>query len=215
MSNEQPSRPKRSGSNASPMGSTLAIVIAIAAVVIGFLILNKIRGSDSKAAPATTPTSTVDPNFVPPSASVTIAGPPTTVFTTTGATVLVANSSKQDKVAKKLSTALAGKNFTMAEPTTGSEKVADTVIQYSGDPAALAVAQSVATTMGIDPATVTAWGTPLKLKDPAAIGTATVLVLLGDDRAGKTLDQMTSKTTTTGNSTPTGNSSPAAVTATT
>ena len=42
MSNEQPSRPpKRSGSGASPMGSTLAIVIAIAAVVVGFLILEE------------------------------------------------------------------------------------------------------------------------------------------------------------------------------
>ena len=47
MSNEQPSRPpKRSGSGASPMGSTLAIVIAIAAVVVGFLILKNIRSDD-------------------------------------------------------------------------------------------------------------------------------------------------------------------------
>ncbi len=211
MSNEQPSRPKRSGSNASPMGSTLAIVIAIAAVVIGFLILNKIRGSDSKATPAVTTPSTLDPSLVvPTSVSVTVAGPPTTVFTTTGATVIVANSSKQDKVAKKLSTALAGKNFTMADPTTGSEKLDVSVVQYKdGDTAALAVAQSVATTMGLDPATVTVIPTPVKLKDAATLGTATVLVLLGNDRAGKTLDQMTSKTATTGNSTP------AAVTATT
>ena len=47
MSNEQPSRPpRRSGSGASPMGSTLAIVIAIAAVVVGFLILKNIRSDD-------------------------------------------------------------------------------------------------------------------------------------------------------------------------
>ena len=50
MSNEQPSRPRRSGSSASPMGSTLAIVIAIAAVVVGFLILKKIRSDDDTAA---------------------------------------------------------------------------------------------------------------------------------------------------------------------
>jgi LytR cell envelope-related transcriptional attenuator len=209
MSNEQPSRPRRSGSNASPMGSTLAIVIAIAAVVIGFLILNKIRGSDSKAAPATTTSTTLDPNLVIPPPVLTNPGPPTTVFTTTGATVIVANSSKQDKVAKKLSTALAGKNFTMADPTTGSGKLDVSVVQYKeGDNAALAVAQSVAVTMGLDPATVTVIPTPPLLKDTAALGTNTVLVLLGNDRAGKTLDQMTSKTATTGNS------SPAAVTAT-
>jgi len=46
MSNEQPSRPRRSGSSASPMGSTLAIIIAIAAVVVGFLILKNIRSDD-------------------------------------------------------------------------------------------------------------------------------------------------------------------------
>ena len=51
MSNEQPTSrpPKRSGSGASPMGSTLAIVIAIAAVVVGFLILKNIRSDDDDA----------------------------------------------------------------------------------------------------------------------------------------------------------------------
>ena len=63
MSNEQPSRPpKRSGSGASPMGSTLAIVIAIAAVVVGFLILKNIRSDDDDATTPTVPTTTtVDP----------------------------------------------------------------------------------------------------------------------------------------------------------
>ena len=65
MSNEQPSRPpRRSGSGASPMGSTLAIVIAIAAVVVGFLILKNIRSDDDDNTSATTtsPTSsTLDP----------------------------------------------------------------------------------------------------------------------------------------------------------
>jgi LytR cell envelope-related transcriptional attenuator len=211
MSNEQPSRPKRSGSNASPMGSTLAIVIAIAAVVIGFLILNKIRGSDSKAGPATTTTTTLDPSLIVPPPAVTAAGPPTTVFTTDGATVLVANSSKLNKVAAKLSTALAGKNFKMETPTTGSDKLATTLIQYKeGDTAAQAVALSVAATMGVDPATITTIPTPVKLKDTGTLGAATVLVLLGDDKAGKTLDQMTGAAKTT-----TGNSSPAPVTATT
>ena len=96
MSNEQPSRPpKRSGSGASPMGSTLAIVIAVAAVVVGFLILKNIRSDDNSD--ATTPTI---------ASSTTVAGaldtvaplptqPQVTVFTptTTGAKVLVANSS--------------------------------------------------------------------------------------------------------------------------
>ncbi|MGZ4674731.1 MAG: hypothetical protein ACXV8K_18880, partial [Ilumatobacteraceae bacterium] len=54
MSNEQPSRPRKSGSSASPMGSTLAIVIAIAAVVVGFLILKNIRSDSNKTTSTTT-----------------------------------------------------------------------------------------------------------------------------------------------------------------
>ncbi len=66
MSNEQPSRPpKRSGSGASPMGSTLAIVIAIAAVVVGFLILKNIRSDDGGTAATTLPaTTSIDPSTV-------------------------------------------------------------------------------------------------------------------------------------------------------
>ena len=39
--------------------------------------------------------------------------------------------------------------------------------------------------------------TPVALADPTALGTATVLVLLGDDKAGKTLAQMTGAAATT------------------
>ena len=193
MSNEQPSRPpRRSGSGASPMGSTLAIVIAIAAVVVGFLILKNIRSDDDDAAATTTtPTSsTLDPLTSP---TVPLATEPqVTVFTptTTGATVLVANSSHQNGVAKTLSTALQGNQFTMGEPTNGATKEAVTRIQYvDGDVAAEAVARSVAALMGV--ATVEIMPTPVSLQDPTLLGAATVLVLLGDDKAGKTLAQMT------------------------
>src|SRR4026208_2019805 len=125
MRTEQPSRPpRRSGSGASPMGSTLAIVIAVAAVVVGFLILNNIRRDDNSD--ATTPTI---------ASSTTVAGaldtvaplptqPQVTVFTptTTGAKVLVANSSHANGVAKVLTTALQGKGFTMGEATNGASK---------------------------------------------------------------------------------------------
>jgi hypothetical protein len=194
MSNEQPSRPpKRSGSGASPMGSTLAIVIAIAAVVVGFLILKNIRSDDdddASSASTTVPTSTTDPLASPTVPLPT--EPQVTVFTptTTGATVLVANSSHQNGVAKTLSTALAGNQFTMGEPTNGATKEAVTKIQYvDGDAAAEAVARSVAALMGV--ATVEIMPTPVSLQDPTLLGSATVLVLLGDDKAGKTLAQMT------------------------
>jgi LytR cell envelope-related transcriptional attenuator len=205
MSNEQPSRPRRSGSNASPMGSTLAIVIAIAAVVVGFLILRQIRSDDGNTAATTIPTvATVDPltsttfpqQVLPVETSPTVFSP-----TTTGATVLVANSSHQNKVAGQLTEALKGLGYTMAAATDGSTKLVATMIQYAdGDPAALAVAQSVAVAIGVDPATLETIPTPALLADPSLATGATVIVLLGDDKAGKTLAQMTAppgETTTT------------------
>jgi hypothetical protein len=176
------------------MGSTLAIVIAIAAVVVGFLILKNIGKDDSPGTASTTvPTSsTVDPAATVTSAAPLPTQPPVTVFTptTTGAKVLVVNSSHQNGVAKTLSTALQGSQFTMIEPATGSTKETATKIQYKdGDQAALAVAQSVAQLMGV--ATVETIPTPVALKDPTLLADATVVVLLGDDKAGKTLAQMT------------------------
>ena len=198
MSNEQPSRPpKRSGSGASPMGSTLAIVIAIAAVVVGFLILKNIRSDDGKAATTTVPTlATVDPltsSTFPP----TPTEPQVTVFTpqTTGAKVLVVNSSHQNGVAKTLSTALAGNQFVMGDPTNGATKELVTKIQYlDGDVQAQAVAQSVAQLMGV--ASIEVIPTPVLLADPTLLLDNTVVVLLGDDKAGKTLAQMTGADTT-------------------
>jgi hypothetical protein len=200
MSNEQPSRPpKRSGSGASPMGSTLAIVIAVAAVVVGFLILKNTRSDDNSD--ATTPT-IASSTSIDGSAVDTVAPLPTqpqvTVFTptTTGAKVLVANSSHANGVAKVLTTALQGKGFTMGEAANGASKEPVTKIQYvEGDPAAQAVAQSVAVVMGV--AAIEPLPTPVLLQDPTLLADNTVVVLLGDDKASKTLDEMTAVTTTT------------------
>jgi hypothetical protein len=199
MSNEQPSRPRKSGSSASPMGSTLAIVIAIAAVVVGFLILKNIRSDKTTTSPTTTlPTSNTTPLTDNTTQTPVQTEPTTTVFTpiTAGALVIVANSSHQNGVAKTLSSALQGQNFTMGTPVTGSTKEAATKIQYkSGDAVAQQVAQSIAVLMGVT-APIEVMGTPVALKDPTTLGDATVLVLLGDDRAGKTLAQMTGGATT-------------------
>ena len=190
MSNEQPSRPRRSGSGASPMGSTLAIVIAIAAVVVGFLILKNIRSDDSTAA-TTLPAITSPDSAVTNTFPITPIATQPTVFTpqTSGAKVLVANSSHANGAAGQLSTALQGNQFTMGTPTNGAAKEAVTKIQYlTGDVAAQAVAASVAALMGV--ATVEPMPTPVALADAATLLDNTVLVLLGDDKAGKTLAQM-------------------------
>ena len=200
MSNEQPSRPpKRSGSGSSPMGSTLAIVIAIAAVVVGFLILKNIRSDD--ASDSTTPTvpvtTTIDPLTTTTFPLVPVEST-TTVFTpqTSGANVIVANSSHADGAAGQLSTALQANGFTMGTPTNGSTKEPVTKVQYlTGDVNAQAVAQSVAQLMGV--ASVEPIPTPVLLGDPTLLADNTVVVLLGDDKAGKTLAQMVSTDTST------------------
>jgi hypothetical protein len=173
------------------MGSTLAIVIAIAAVVVGFLILKNIRSDDGDATtPTVATTTTVDPLTTTPQVQIP-AESTTTVFTptTAGAKVLVANSSHANGVAGTLTTALEGNQFIMGTPTNGGTKELVTKIQYlPGDAAAEAVARSVAVLMGV--ASVEPMPTPVLLQDPTLLADNTVLVLLGDDKAGKTLAQM-------------------------
>jgi LytR cell envelope-related transcriptional attenuator len=201
MSNEQPSRPpKRSGSGASPMGSTLAIVIAIAAVVVGFLILKNIRSDDDDGAASTTlPISnTIDPLTTSATLAPLPTEPAVTVFTptTTGAKVIVANASHANGAAGQLTTALQANQFVMGEPTNGSSDEPVTKVQYlTGDVAAQAVAQSVAQLMGVT--SVEPIPTPVLLEDPTLLADNTVVVLLGDDKAGKTLAQMTTPDTST------------------
>ena len=151
------------------MGSTLAIVIAIAAVVVGFLILKNIRSDSGSKSSSTTfpPTTTIDPNLPPTSILPIATQPQVTVFTptTTGASVIVANSSHQNGVAKTLSTALQGNQFTMVAPANGATKEAVTKIQYvDGDAAAQQVAQSVAVLMGVS--AIEVMPTPVALADP-------------------------------------------------
>jgi LytR cell envelope-related transcriptional attenuator len=110
--------------------------------------------------------------------------------------VQVANSSHANGVAGVLTTALQGQGFTMGEPTNGATKEPVTKIQYvSSDTAAQAVAQSVAQLMGV--ATIEVMPTPVQLQDPTLLADNTVLVLLGDDKASKTLAQMTQPDTST------------------
>ena len=197
MSNEQPSRPRRSGSGASPMGSTLAIVIAIAAVVVGFLILKNIRSDDNSSTASTLPPATT----IDPLTTTTLPCPPNRRRPCSpadgGRNVIVANSSHvKYGFAGQLSTALQANGFTMGTPTNGSTKEAVTKVQYlTGDTAAQQVAQSVAQLMGV--ASVEPIPTPVLFVDPTLLADNTVVVLLGDDKAGKTLAQMTEVTTTT------------------
>jgi len=197
-----PRRTPRTADGGAPVSGALAIVLAVVAVVAGFLILRSISGDDKKqfdlesagtgapagdgnnAASTTAPVSSVPATTIPTTTTLVVAG----------ATVVVANANGVGGSAASMSQALEiGPGFTMGDPVDASAATGNlqtTVIYYDpAQPAAQAVAESVNTAMG-GGATVLPLpsGTP-----PVAngdIGGAGVLVMLGLDKANKTLEQL-------------------------
>ncbi len=118
-----------------------------------------------------------------------------------GTSVQVFNCSNQEGVARLMTDALIAEGFTMGEVDTGTIDLPVTKVIYNpDDPAALAVAETVASYLGN--AVVEASGpvVPGLTTGTWAPGSS-VIVLLGDDLAGKSLAQIaggtTSATTTT------------------
>ena len=198
MSNEDPNAPvtperrsARQGVGGSPMGSTISIVLAVVAVIVGFLILNNITDdggstSDGGSAPVDSgPVDTTDSSVVENTTTTTTEPP----LVTEGATVVVANASGVPGSAGRMTTELAALGFVMAEATNSTQTgLAASIVQY--DPsiaAAQAVAESVARSMG--GITVEAVPTPPPV-DGGSLNGAGVLVLLGTDEADKTIAQL-------------------------
>src|SRR5215218_3811776 len=105
MSNDQPARRPPAKSGGAPMGSTISIVIAVVAVVVGFVILRNINDSDggggSSLPGITTPgDDTADSTATSgdPGTDVGTSSPPTTTGDTlpliTTAKIIVANASQ-------------------------------------------------------------------------------------------------------------------------
>ncbi|MFM7252764.1 MAG: LytR C-terminal domain-containing protein [Ilumatobacteraceae bacterium] len=189
MSRDDMGRTSRSVPPAAPIGSSVAVVVTVLALVLGFLILRQVNSDPAAIGPGGdgADSTTTVAGFVPSS---TAALPSTTEpMVYSGASVVVANCSSLNGVAKELSLALGGLGWTMVTPVNGSVKLATSKVLYNADdPAALPVAKSVAKTLGgiqVEPAPV-----PL----PAGEGTwpegAAVLVMLGDDYAGRTIAEI-------------------------
>ena len=201
MSNEDPNAPvaptpsrrsPRQGVGGSPMGSTISIVLAVVAVIVGFLILNNITDDGSSAGDGGAPVDSAPENTsgssVVENTTTTTTEPP---LVTAGATVVVANASGVPGSAGRMTTELATLNFEMVTPAINSTQsgLTASIVQY--DPsiaAAEAVAGSVARSMG--GLTVEAVPTPPPVEGGSLNG-AGVLVLLGTDQADKTIAQMT------------------------
>ena len=208
-----PRRSPRSSDGGAPVSGALAIVLAVIAVVAGFFILRSISGDDKKqfdlqSAGTGAPSggeNNAPESTAPSSTASTLPTSTTTTIVTDGATVVVANANGQGGSAATMATALEVAGFTMGDAMDASDATGNletTVIYYDpAQPAAQPVAESVNLVMG-GGATVLPLpgGTP-----PVASGSidgAGVLLMLGLDKAGKTLEELN----------PTANTQPVVVT---
>ena len=127
--NESTGRSGRSGANGVSVSTTLSVIVAAIAVLLGFLILRDVnRDRDDVSAPITTEATIVDP-----SGEVTVAPTETTTLPRTGFKILVANASGVTGSAGQMSTALQSEQFIVSQPvnadvTYGKQSV--TVVFY-------------------------------------------------------------------------------------
>ncbi len=189
MSNENAGRTGRTN-GAAPMGSTVAIVVTLVALVLGFLILRKVNdgGGDSTVAKPSVSTDAPGTTLDPAATVAPTLAPDTTVpvAVTTGTKVQVANASSINGAAGQMSTAIGGKGYDMAEPVNASEKLdVSRVLYNSADPTALPVATSLAALFGgIE---IVDQGMPVPVASGNWAEGSGVLLMLGNDSAGETL----------------------------
>ncbi len=181
MSQEQ-RRPRREPvSRGSSINSTMSIVIAVVAVLLGFLILRDIRGGSTSAPAAndaaTTDTVVADTVPVETTVAVTI---PLTAFK-----IQIANASKVAGSAGQLTTELQGRGY-IVQPAMNTSaptpKQTATVVYYlpgSEAQAALVAAELGGVATAIMPAPIPT--------ETGKLGEASILILLGTDVAGKPL----------------------------
>lgn len=196
MTNEDPNTPgasppssrnsSRQGVGGSPVGSTLSIVLAVVAVVAGFLILRNITDdgpSGESAAPDVTTALTVVDTIA---TTTTTTEPP---LVTQGAVVIVANASGVPGSAGRMTDELAALTFAMGEPTNASPPGLEQSIVYfdPANTAAQAVADSVARLMG--GLVVEAVPTPIPVEG-GSLGDAGVVVMLGTAQADKPIAEL-------------------------
>ncbi len=202
MSNEESGlgasrRTPRQGVGSSPVGSWLTIVLAVVAVIAGFLILRNITDDATTSLP-NDPVETDASDDVESNDTLVDISVPETVTTTTvapvvriteGASIVVANANTVGGSAGNMTRTLELAGYTVVEPVnaTGPNLTASIVYFDGAQAGAEDVAQSVAFDLG--EVEVLPVSTPAPV-DSGDLGDAGVLVLLGDDQAGKTLDEL-------------------------
>lgn len=182
----------RQGIGGSPVGSTLSIVLALVAVVLGYLILRELTEDTSTGAggidgiPGVStpdPDTSIDPGLSTPETSTTTTTIP---FVTEGATVIVANGNNVGGSAGRMSEALGAAGFVMGDPVNAASTVDESIVYF--DPTVTAsqdVADSVARSLGgVDVLTMP---TPPPTAD-GALDDGSVLLVLGNNEVDRPLD---------------------------
>ncbi len=185
MSQEQ-SRPRRaaderrSSSGATNINSTLSIIIAVLAVLLGFFILRDIRNDQTGGSTLTVTEETIDPT------QTTLAEVPVeTTLVKTAFKVQITNASGMSGTAGQLTTELQGRGYIVQQANNKSEitpKQTKTVVYYllGSEAGAAAIANELG---GVG---IAAMPAPIPTES-GKLGEASVLVLLGSDIAGKPL----------------------------
>jgi hypothetical protein len=207
-------RRPRAGDGGAPASGALAIVLAVVAVVAGFLILRSINDDDGDAGESPIGTDAASDSGSAPTVGSITTLPGTTTTTEPplvldpAVSVVVANASNVNGSAAQMSRALEVVGYTMGAATNKGASVGQleaSVIYFDPNvPNAENVAGSVARSLGgVDSIAPVATPAPT---ESGELGGAGVLVMLGVDKAGKTLDELTGATTV--DTTATGETSP-------
>ncbi len=209
MSNEESGlaatrRTPRQGVGGSPVGSWLTIALAVIAVVAGFLILRNIN-DDSSGATSPGPAEGTDTGggtgVDGPVVSIVLPDQSTTTTTTTiarvttGASVLVANANTVGGSAGNMTKTLQLAGYTMLDPVNASgPNVTASIVYFDG---AQASAEDIANSVARDLGGVEVLPVPTPAPTVNGnLGDAGVLVFLGDDQAGKTIEELSGSTET-------------------
>ncbi len=186
-------RTRPANTRSGPPPGVLPIVLSLVALVAGFMILRTISADSSTAFVTPGPGTVDEAELVDEAEEIT-----TTTTTTTepplifeGATVVVANANSVGGSAGQMTRALEVAGFTVSDAVNAAGGVGileASLVYYDADAeGSLAVAESVVRVLGGDISLA-----PLPEVAPTTDGTVSgqVLVMLGNDKAGKTLAEL-------------------------
>lgn len=187
-----PRAPRPRTASVPASAGTFTIILALVAVVLGVIILRSIGNSDGSVLPPPVTTETTEPGVDPTGTTAPEVTEPTLPpMVYEGATVVVANANRVNGSAGSMSRDLDAAGFTVAGAVNAAVEIGQlelTVVYYdASSEAARLVADSVNRALGGNASVA-----PLPPTIPTEGGqlVGQVLVLLGNDKAGKSLAEL-------------------------